>query len=330
MAYRLTIPRPLGGPLELDVDAGQSLFVLGANGTGKSGVMHHFYAAHRDQALRISAHRQTWMNSNAISLSPEQKRSSETSIVSFDAHPNARWRDDYSTQRAGIAIYDLIDAENVRARAIAAAVTGDDMEGAKELAKRQAPVAIINELLRLSNIPVEISVRENEQVLASKSGSPPYSVAELSDGERNALLLGASVLTAKSGTLILIDEPERHLHRSIISPLLKHLFARRPDCAFVVSTHDVDLSLDHPGARNLLVRGCSVAASSFTAWDVDLVPPGAHVDEDLKRDIFGARRKLLFVEGAGGSLDAPLYGIVFPESQSSPRAAAARYPGKPR
>jgi hypothetical protein len=100
---------------------------------------------------------------------------------------------------------------------------------------------------------------------------------------------------------------------SIISPLLKHLFAKREDCAFVVSTHDVDLSLDHPGARTLLVRGCTVAGSSFNAWDVDLVPPGAQVDEDLKRDAFGARRKLLFVEGAGGSLDAPLYGVIFPE-----------------
>ena len=43
-----------------------------------------------------------------------------------------------------------------------------------------------------------------------------YGAAELSDGERNALLISAEILTAKDGTLLIIDEPERHLHRSII------------------------------------------------------------------------------------------------------------------
>ena len=77
--------------------------------------------------------------------------------------------------------------------------------------------------------------------MASKSGSDSYSVAEMSDGERNALLLAAEVLTVPSGTLILIDEPELHLHRSIISSLLTGLFSNRSDCMFVISTHEVML-----------------------------------------------------------------------------------------
>ena len=39
-------------------------------------------------------------------------------------------------------------------------------------------------------------------------------MAQMSDGERSAVLLAAEVLTAQSGSLLLIDEPERHLHRS--------------------------------------------------------------------------------------------------------------------
>lgn len=311
MAYRLTIPRPIGGPLVLDVDAAEILFALGANGSGKSGLMHRLYIQHHATARRISAHRQTWLNSNAISLSPEQKRQTELGIVGNDAQPMARWRDDYSAARTGIAIYELIDAENVRARNIAGAVDRKDIPLAERLAKQSAPIAVINELLGLSNMPIEISVLESDQVVASKAGSAPYSVAELSDGERSALLVAATVLTAKPGTLVLIDEPERHLHRSIISPLLTHLFARRPDCAFVVSTHDVSLPLDNPTARTLLVRSCSLSGNAFASWDVDLVTPGAEIDEDLKRDILGARRKLLFVEGETRSLDAPLYRAVF-------------------
>lgn len=312
MPFNLTIPEPSGTPLMVTIDVGQCIFILGANGTGKSSLMQKFYAAHHSTAQRISAHRQTWFSSSSVTLSPEQKRNTEANISSSDTNSTSRWKDDYAAQRANIAIYDLIDAENVRARTIAGAVDCGDIDLAKTLSKKDAPIKIINELLRLSNIPIEISVKKNEQVLASKSGSPPYSVAELSDGERNALLIAANVLTVAAGTLLLIDEPERHLHRSIISPLLTLLFAKRPDCAFIVSTHDVMLPLDNPNARTILIRGCTYNGSSVTSWDADVVPAESNIDDGLKKDILGSRRTLIFIEGDDRSLDQPLYSLVFP------------------
>lgn len=320
MTFNLSIPRTGGALVSLSVNLGESIFVLGANGTGKSGLMQRLYATHQGNARRISAHRQTWFQSNAITLSPQQKRDAENSILAMDTQPQARWSDDYSAYRASIAIYDLIDAENVRARSIAGAVDSDDLGLAQKLSKKDAPIKIINELLRLSNIPIEISVRENEQVVASKNGGAPYSIAELSDGERNALLIAADVLTVKKGTLILIDEPERHLHRSIISPLLTMLFARRPDCAFIISTHEVMLPIDNPSARTLLLRGCNYSGSSAIAWDADLVLPETEIDEELRKDILGARRKLLFVEGTEQSLDKPLYSMIFPNVSVVPKS----------
>lgn len=312
MSFNLTIPEPSGTPLTVNIDIGQCIFILGANGTGKSSLMQKFYSAHHGTTQRISAHRQTWFTSSSVTLSPQQKRSTETNISNSDTGAESRWKDDYAAQRANIAIYDLIDAENVRARTIAGAVDLGDIDLAKTLSKKDSPIKIINELLRLSNIPIEISVKQNEQVLASKSGSPPYSVAELSDGERNALLIAATVLTVTQGTLLLIDEPERHLHRSIISPLLTLLFAKRPDCAFIVSTHDVMLPLDNPSARTLLIRGCTYNGSSVTSWEADLVPSESSIDEALKKDILGSRRTLIFIEGDDRSLDHPLYSLIFP------------------
>lgn len=310
--FNLIIPRSAGEALNLTVNVGETLFLLGANGTGKSSLMQLLYSPHHANARRISAHRQSWFPSNVMSLSPQQKRDIENSIRGGDASLESRWKDDYSAYRANIAIYDLIDAENVRARSIAGAVDDNNIDLAKTFSKQDAPIKIINELLRLSNIPIDISVRESEQVVASKCGGIPYSIAELSDGERNALLIAANVLTAKSGTLVLIDEPERHLHRSIISPLLTLLFSKRDDCAFIVSTHDVMLPLDNPSARTLLIRGCTYAGSSVSGWDADLLPPETEIDDDLKKDILGGRRKLLFIEGTERSLDKPLYSLVFP------------------
>ena len=314
MFFDLNIPRTTGEPLNLTINVGQNLFIMGANGTGKSSLMQHLYMFHdsHNNARWISAHRQTWFSSNTMDFSSQQKREIETYIRNVDRNLTSRWKDDYPSQRASISIYDLIDAENVRARSIAGAVDSQNMEYAKTLSKEDAPIKIINELLGLSNIPIEISVRENDQVVASKCGGTPYSVAELSDGERNALLIAANVLTVKSGTLVLIDEPERHLHRSIISPLLTHLFSKREDCAFIVSTHDVMLPLDNPSARTLLIRGCTYAGSSVSGWDADIVPPETEIDDDIKKDILGARRKILFIEGTENSLDKPLYSLVFP------------------
>src|SRR5690606_1725726 len=145
--------------------------------------------------------------------------------------------------------------------------------------------------------------KEDERVFASKKGSNPYSIAELSDGERNAILIAADVLTAKPNTVFVIDEPERHLHRSITSPLLSSLFQKRTDCSFVIATHDLNLPLDNPDASVLIIRDCKWSGSHIAGWETDLVSSGLEIDYNIKQDILGPQRTLLFVEGTDSSLD---------------------------
>ena len=192
---------------------------------------------------------------------------------------------------------------------------------AQNKVKSPAPIAVVNELLRLSNIPIAISVEKRQKIVATRSGTPPYSVAELSDGERNAFLIAADVLTAEPGTLLLIDEPERHLHRAITSPLLSLLFEHRNDCAFIISTHDVTLPADNLKSTTLLVRSCQYDASQPKSWKCDFLPPETRIDDELKRDIIGARQKIVFVEGAATSLDAPLYSLLFPQVSVIPKSS---------
>jgi hypothetical protein len=72
------------------------------------------------------------------------------------------------------------------------------------------------------------------------------------------------------------------------------------------------LPIDNPTSRTLLLRGCTYSGNTFNKWDADLAAADAEIEDDLKRDILGARRKLLFVEGEEHSLDKPLYALVFP------------------
>ena len=321
MTFDLRFPAQNADVPTLQLEAGEMLFVLGANGTGKSSLMFQFAQNNVGKTRRISAHRQTWMNTDALDMTPAIKLQTEQQIQNTDRKQQSRYRDDYAAQRASMTIYDLIDAENVRARGIAALVDADDMESAAKTSKEEAPITIINELLRQSNIPINISIRENERLMASKDGGPEYSAAELSDGERNALLIAGDVLTASSGTLLVIDEPERHLHRSIISPLLSQLFERRSDCGFVVSTHDHDLPLEMPGARILLLRSCNFNDQSVQSWEADELPVETPIDDHLKRDLLGARRRILFVEGTTSSLDKPLYNLIFPMVSVIPKGS---------
>lgn len=312
MQFNLSVHTVSGAPLTIDLVTGQTLFVLGANGTGKSSLLQRFTAAAGANGRRISASRQTWFQSSALEFSPSQKQSYEQQARNWDTSTSSRWMEQNAQLRSGLTLYDLIDAENVDARAIAAAMRAGNVEQAADLARKTAPIAKINELLALSNIEIAISVQGGDRLVASKRGSDPYGAAELSDGERNALLIAADVLTSKPGTLLIIDEPERHLHRSIISPLLTQLFRYRDDCAFVVGTHDLMLPVDNPDSRILLVRSCVYSGGAASQWDLDLIPAHAEIDESIKQDIVGSRRRIIFVEGDSSSLDEPLYSVLFP------------------
>ena len=312
--FDITIPDSAGNVRDLKLEIGEVLYVLGANGTGKSSLISRIASQYPQEAKRISAHRQTWFESNTMDLTPRNRLDLGQTAKSQDSQPNARFKEWNSAGRASMAIFDLIDTDTTQSRKIADFVRSGQVADAQLEAKIPSPIQSLNTILRLSNLPICISVEEGQRVVARKLDSEPYSAAELSDGERNAFLIAADVLTAKAGTLLLVDEPERHLHRSITSPLLKLLFDCRKDCAFVVSTHELLLSLDTPSAKTLLVRDCKYQRQNVVSWTVDLLEPGTQIDDELKSDLLGSRQKIIFVEGNTQSLDVPLYSLLFPNA----------------
>ena len=48
-------------------------------------------------------------------------------------------------------------------------------------------------------------------------------------------------------------------------------------------------------------------------WPYSIFRSNSGIDEQLKREILGARRRILFVEGTDSSLDSPLYRLLFPD-----------------
>ena len=327
MTINWSIPRISGPQIQIALESGKRIFIVGANGSGKSALLQNLVSSSQgEKIIRISAHRQTWFQSGGVDLTPAGRRQFDQNNTQLEARNEALWKDFNSQQKQSAVLFDLVAKENERARLIAHQLVHKNADEAIRVSTEVAsPFDQINELLELGTLAVRLELLRGEVILARHlNASDKFSIEQMSDGERNAVLIAADVLTVEPETIILIDEPERHLHRAIIEPLLSALFQRRKDCAFVVSTHEIALPVSHPEASVLLVRSCTWNGNRATAWDVEVLEANADLPEDLKRAILGSRKRILFVEGdESGSLDLPLYNLLFPGISIVPKGSCA-------
>ena len=323
----LDIPKISGETFRLALKPGDRAFVVGANGSGKSALIQHVASKRPNvNVWRIPAHRQSWFHSDSVDITARDRLSYATNQFHQDREDEARWTDHLARERQSAILFDLVDSENLRARTITHHIDNSEVETAIHTATSTAsPFKRINELLKVGSLAVSLEYSNFERVLARhQNSSKPYSIAEMSDGERSAAIIAARVLTVSPGTTILIDEPERHLHPSISAPFLSALFQFRSDCAFVVSTNDIALPMAHKEAQVLLIHSCNWLGSKAKAWDVELLEANTDLPEDLKRAILGSRKRILFVEGDdSGSLDFPLYDALFPGVSVVPKEGCA-------
>lgn len=320
----LTIPTTTGESLAVSIEVGEQLYVVGANGTGKSALFHHWFTSVGGPNIkRIAAHRQTWLQSGSLDFTAHSRKEFEENWLGWDRRDDARWMDHNPSAKQSAVLFDLVAKENARAREITRLVDNKCFDEATDFASQStSPFEQLNSLLRLASLDVSLSHSNDEEIVARhRNEDLGFSIAQMSDGERAAAILAAHVVVAAPETVFLIDEPERHLHRSIIEPFLSTLFAQRQDCAFVISTHEIALPIATPTASVMILRSCLWNGNRASAWDAEILESGAILREDLKRDILGARRRVLFVEGAPNSLDLPLYGALFPELSVIPKGS---------
>lgn len=97
----------------------------------------------------------------------------------------------------------------------------------------------------------------NIQTKIKASEDNPYNCSEMSDGERVIFYLIGQCLAAPENGIIIIDEPEIHLHKSIQVPLWREIESLRTDCLFIYMTHDVDFAAALPEAKKIGYDGNS-------------------------------------------------------------------------
>lgn len=143
-------------------------------------------------------------------------------------------------------------------------------------------------------------------ITPSKYQNQKYLATKMSDGERSALYFIAQVLCVPEGKTLLIDEPELHLHRSLMNRLWISLERNRPDCLFIYITHDTQFASMHYNADKYWVK----EYNGNNHWEIEKIEEQG-LPEDLLLDLLGNRKNVLFVEGEKGSYDALIYSLLY-------------------
>lgn len=132
-----------------------------------------------------------------------------------------------------------------------------------------------------------------------------YKGRNMSDGERVALYLMAQALSIPKDKTIIIDEPEIHLHRSIMNRLWTAIENEREDCLFIYITHDTQFAASHTQAKKIWLKNYD-----GTNWQWEEIQ-NSILPEQMLLDILGNRKDVLFVEGTIDSYDTKLYSEIF-------------------
>ena len=143
---------------------------------------------------------------------------------------------------------------------------------------------------------------DNAKVTAKFKGSE-YLAKFMSDGERVALYLIAQCLLAPDGTYIVIDEPEIHLHKTIMNKLWDKIEEACPDNVFIYITHDLDFAASRKDATKIWVKDFDGERS----WTYEVLNEDESIPDDLMMEVLGNRKPVLFVEGEKTSYDFMLY-----------------------
>lgn len=144
-----------------------------------------------------------------------------------------------------------------------------------------------------------------------------YPAFRMSDGEREIFYVVGRVLLSKPSSLIIIDEPELHLHKAILNKLWDILEVKRNDCQFIYLTHDIDFASSRI-AQKLWLK--SYTSDILEDWELEPILDNA-IPEVLLMKILGSRKKILFCEGKNSSMDHQIFEILFPNYTITPVAS---------
>ncbi len=305
------------GSVAVTLEPGASAIFVGANGAGKTRLAVEIEKSLGVNAHRIGAHRALTLNPDVPKIGEAAalrglRFGSENQNYQVAHREQSRWGNKAAVKLLNDFDYllqALFAEQGNRALITHAAArlgTVDEVlptkfEQLKEMWERLLPT----KQMRLTGDRVDIV-----------ADGVPYSAADMSDGERAVFYMLGQALMAPANAALVIDEPELHIHPSILGKLWDEVQAARDDCSFVFITHDLNFAAHRLGQK-FAIR----SYRQGPIWEVEQVPEETGFDEATVTLILGSRRPVLFVEGSGNSLDSAVFRASFPDWTVIPRGS---------
>lgn len=320
MAFTYWLPDENGQKKEYLTNT-NSVTILGANGAGKSKLGAWIEEQNYDSVHRIGAQRSLNFSENiplkrhAQAVNNVLYGSDEKGDGQYYVQKGNRWG--WGTNRQSTTKL-INDFDNVLAALFSLKnIENDDYirqcreAEQNKTEKPMTPETVVEKLKiiwRLVFPQLQLVEEDNKlyAVIENNGIATKYSATQMSDGERAVLYLAAQVLCVPRNKILIMDEPEIHLHRSIMNRLWKSLENSRPDCLFLYLTHDTQFAAGHGCADIIWVK-----EYDGNNWKLERLESN-DLPEELLLDILGSRRNVLFVEGERNSYDTQLYTELYP------------------
>ncbi len=314
MAFTYYLPDENGQKVEYGTDS-NAVIIIGANGAGKSKLGAWIEQQSMEDVHRIGAQRNLNFKENV----PLKSYSQAEEFVFYGTDNKGQqsgkgyrwnWGKEYTTKL-------IDDFDNVLA-ALIALKNNDNEKFVNECKaaptrdeRPDPPFTAIDKLIQIWDeiFPQrKLQVSDAKFLASMRDGTgTPYNSNQMSDGERAVLYLAAQVLCVPLNKMLIIDEPELHLHRSIMNRLWVSLEKYRPDCFFIYITHDTQFAAAHGQSDKIWIK-----EYDGTNWKLEKILDN-ELPEELLFDILGSRKNVLFVEGEKSSYDTQLYTVLYPD-----------------
>ena len=315
----VNIPRKDNSNLELTLKAGKTTIIIGANGSGKTRLAVYLEEQLGEKAHRIAAHRALNLNPNVNKISESKAKKyliygAEWDGISISYRASRRWDNKAPTRL--LNDFDYLLQYLFAQQTTLAVENNQKLNRGESITNSKTKLDILQEvwerLLPLKKLHI---TADDIRVSSIGIESADYSASEMSDGERAVFYILGQVLSANEDSILIFDEPELHIHKSIISNLWDEIEKLRPDCSFLMITHDIEFAATRV-AKKYVIRNYY----SDPAWDISEIPD-SELDEQTITLILGSRKPILFVEGEKTSLDMATYRLCYPEWTVIPKGS---------